>query len=94
MLTSEHTINRSTHVVRDKENGKLRLIDPLEAERMQTFPDNWTEGMPKTARYFMMGNALVTGIVTEIGKALNEIFALEPDNTFRKKGALEHFVNH
>ena len=94
MLTSEHTVNRSTHVVRDKANNQLRLIDPLEAERMQTFPDNWTEGMPKTARYFMMGNALVTGIVTEIGKGLDEIFAKEPDKTDSGKRELEHFVEH
>ncbi len=77
MLTSEHTVNRSTHVIRDKQNNKLRLIDPIEAERLQMFPDNWTEGMPKTARYFMMGNALVTGVVTEIGKSLDRLFEQE-----------------
>lgn len=79
MLTSEHTVNRSTHVIKDKQNGKLRMLDPREAEALQTFPDNWTEGMPKTARYFMMGNALVTGVVTEIGKSLDKIFEQERD---------------
>lgn len=77
MLTSEHSVNRSTHVVRDKENNKLRLLDPIEAERLQMFPDNWTEGMPKSSRYFMMGNALVTGVITEISRSLDKIFANE-----------------
>lgn len=77
MLTSEHSVNRSTHVVRDKENGKLRLLAPIEAERLQTFPDGWTEGMPETSRYFMMGNALVTGVITKIGESLDEIFQKE-----------------
>lgn len=79
MLTSEHSTNRSTHVIQDKETGRLRLLDPIECERMQTFPDNWTEGMPKSARYFMMGNALVCSLVTEIGKGLDKIVAAETD---------------
>jgi DNA (cytosine-5)-methyltransferase 1 len=77
MLTSEHSVNRSTHVIRDKENGKLRLLDPIECERLQTFPDNWTEGMPKSSRYFMMGNALVCGLVTQIGKGIDKIIENE-----------------
>lgn len=81
MLTSEHSVNRSTHVIQDKETGKLRLLSPLECERLQTFPDNWTEGMPKSSRYFMMGNALVCGLVSEIGKGIDEIIANEPDST-------------
>ena len=77
MLTSEHSVNRSTHVVKDKETGRLRLLTPLEAERIQTFPDNWTAEMPNSARYFMMGNALVTGLVSKMGEALDEIIMNE-----------------
>ena len=40
MLTSEGTVNRSTHFL--NVNGKYRLITPVEAERLQDFPDNWT----------------------------------------------------
>ena len=40
MLTSEGTVNRSTHFLHV--NGKYRLITPIEAERLQDFPDNWT----------------------------------------------------
>ncbi|WP_127849224.1 DNA (cytosine-5-)-methyltransferase [Lacticaseibacillus hulanensis] len=77
MLTSEHSINRSTHVIKDKQTGRLRLLDPVECERLQTFPDGWTEGMPKTARYFMMGNALVCGVVTKIGSGIDDIMERE-----------------
>lgn len=78
MLTSESSLNRSTHVIRDPQNGKLRLITPLEAERIQGFGDEWTNmGMPEKFRYFCMGNALVVPMVTRMGKTLNEIFENE-----------------
>lgn len=69
MLTSEGTVNRSTHII--KTGNRFRFITPIEAERLQGFPDNWTESMPtKRWRYFAMGNALVTNVVTEIGKSI------------------------
>jgi len=77
MLTSEGTVNRSTHVICDPQTDKLRLITPVEAERIQGFDDNWTEGMPERMRYFCMGNALVVQLVTRMGITLNEIFESE-----------------
>jgi len=75
MLTSESSINRSTHVIKDPEKGQLRLITPIEAERIQGFDDNWTNtGMPEKFRYFCMGNALVVGVVQRMGETLNIIF--------------------
>lgn len=75
MLTSESSINRSTHVIKDPEKGQLRLITPIEAERIQGFDDNWTNtGMPERFRYFCMGNALVVGVVQRMGETLNIIF--------------------
>lgn len=53
MLTSESTLNRSTHVVADPGTGELRLLTPVEAERLQGFDDDWTNtGMPDRMRYF------------------------------------------
>lgn len=67
MLTSEGSINRTTHIINDFYTNNLRFITPIEAERMQSFPDNWTNtGMPKNRRYFMMGNALVTRLINKI----------------------------
>ena len=78
MLTSESTLNRSTHVVADPENGRLRLLTPVEAERLQGFDDNWTDtGMPKRMRYFCMGNALVVPMITRMGEILDKIISNE-----------------
>jgi DNA (cytosine-5)-methyltransferase 1 len=73
MLTSEGTINRSTHVIQDI-TGRLRVLTPIETERLNDFPDNWTNtGMPDKRRYFMMGNALVTGLVKKMGNHIEKI---------------------
>lgn len=78
MLTSESTLNRSTHVIEDPETHRLRLLTPLEAERIQGFNDNWTDtGMPKRFRYFCMGNALVVQMITRMGNTLSDIFEKE-----------------
>ena len=78
MLTSEATLNRSTHVVSDPGTGRLRLLTPVETERLQGFDDEWTNtGMPDRMRYFCMGNALVVPMITRMGKVLDEIIAKE-----------------
>lgn len=78
MLTSESTLNRSTHVVADRKTGSLRLLTPVEAERLQGFDDDWTNtGMPDRMRYFCMGNALVVPMITRMGRVLDDIFSLE-----------------
>jgi DNA (cytosine-5)-methyltransferase 1 len=78
MLTSEGSINRSTHVVEDLTTKKLRILTPIECERLNQFPDNWTDtGMTDSKRYFMMGNALVCGVIKKIGKPLSQIIEKE-----------------
>lgn len=78
MLTSESTLNRSTHVVTDPGTGRLRLLTPVEAERLQGFDDEWTNtGMPDRMRYFCMGNALVVPMITRMGRILDGIIAAE-----------------
>ena len=84
MLTSEGSVNRSTHWL--KINNRYRLITPIEAERLQDFPDNWTK-IKKTdkgevevsdrMRMFFMGNALVTTVIERIGLELKNIDELE-----------------
>ncbi len=63
---------RIKHVVETK-FGKRRLT-PVELERLNMFPDNHTllEGISDNIRAFLMGNALVIGIVTKIGNELNK----------------------
>ena len=78
MLTSESTLNRSTHVVSNPGTGKLRILTPIETERLQGFDDDWTNtGMPDRMRYFCMGNALVVPMVTRMGKVLDDIIENE-----------------
>ena len=78
MLTSESTLNRSTHVVSDPGTGRLRTLTPIEAERLQGFDDDWTNsGMPNRMRFFCMGNALVVPMITRMAKALDKIIDKE-----------------
>lgn len=81
MLTSEGSINRSTHFL--KINGRYRLITPIEAERLQDFDDDWTKykklsdgsvvEVSDRMRMFFMGNALVTGVIKRIGIELEKL---------------------
>ncbi|HFH9834844.1 TPA: DNA cytosine methyltransferase [Streptococcus suis] len=81
MLTSEGSMNRSTHFLCI--NDRYRLITPVEAERLQDFPDNWTAkkkladesvvDVSDRMRMFFMGNALVTDIVKGIGEFISEL---------------------
>ena len=74
MLTSESSINRSTHIIKDPQTNKIRILTPVECERLNQFPDNWTNyKMPETRRYFMMGNALVCGIIKTLGFEIEKI---------------------
>ena len=78
MLTSESGVSRTTHVIEDYKTNKLRLLTPLECERINGFPDTWTNtGMTDKKRYFMMGNALVVGVVEKIGIELEKIIEKE-----------------
>ncbi len=78
MLTSESGVSRTTHVIEDYKTNKLRLLTPLECERINGFPDTWTNtGMTDKKRYFMMGNALVVGVVKKIGIELEKIIEKE-----------------
>jgi DNA (cytosine-5)-methyltransferase 1 len=67
------TPSRFKHVIMTK-SGKLRRLMPIELERLNMFPDNHTKEESNTKRAFFMGNALVTGIVTKLGKQLLKRF--------------------
>lgn len=61
--------SRFKHVVLTSE-GRYRRLTPIELERLNMFPDNHTLGSSDMRRAFLMGNALVTGIVEKIGLSL------------------------
>ncbi len=72
IITGEggRTASRFKHVV--IQNGKYRRLIPLELERLNMFPDDHTklEGISDAKRAFIMGNALVVGIVEKLGATL------------------------
>ena len=72
IITSEggKSPSRFRHAIQTK-NG-LRRLTPLELERLNMFPDNHTEfnGVTNSKRGFLMGNALVVGVVEKIGETL------------------------
>jgi len=86
MLTSEGGFSRTTHIVKDKMTGRVRLLTATEAERIQGFPTDHTKyclvkgetvEMPLRKRRFMMGNALVVNLVADMEKTLDKIFEKE-----------------
>jgi len=81
IITSEggHAPDRCRHVIMDQ-TGRLRRLIPLELERLNMFPDNHTllAGVDDSKRAFLMGNALVCGIVTKVGLELKDRLSREP----------------
>lgn len=61
--------SRFKHVIKTQ-SGRYRRLVPLELERLNMFPDYHTYGASDVRRAFLMGNALVTGIVEKIGLVL------------------------
>ena len=61
--------SRFKHVVETK-SGKHRRLTPVELERLNQFPDNHTKEASDNKRAFFMGNALVVGVVKQLGKTL------------------------
>lgn len=67
--------SRFKHVVVTK-SGRYRRLMPVELERLNMFPDGHTHEATDTRRAFLMGNALVTGIVERIGQVLSKYIGL------------------
>ncbi len=76
ILTAEggNTPSRFKHIIQTK-NGYRRLT-PIELERLNGFPDDWTRTIEQekvvmdAKRAFFMGNALVIGLIEKVGKVL------------------------
>ncbi|MBE5905972.1 MAG: DNA (cytosine-5-)-methyltransferase [Lachnospiraceae bacterium] len=86
MLTSEGGFSRTTHIVKDKQTGRIRLLTAEETERIQGFPTGHTKWckvgeetveMPLNKRRFMMGNALVVDLVKQMEPMLASILDKE-----------------
>ena len=75
-------LHTNKQILEDGENRPfhIRRLTPTECERLQGFPDGWTEGgltqegnsvtISDTQRYKTLGNAITCSVVTEIGRRL------------------------
>jgi DNA (cytosine-5)-methyltransferase 1 len=73
ILTGEggSTPSRFKHIIQVPD-GRYRRLTPRELEKLNGFPGEWTAGMSDGRRAFMMGNALVVGVVERIARVLVE----------------------
>ena len=58
--------------------GTVRRLTPTECERLQAFPDGWTEGQSDSARYKQLGNAVTVSVVAWI---VNRMVSVDEANT-------------
>ena len=55
----------------------VRRLTPTECERLQGFPDGWTDGQADSHRYKQMGNAVTVNVAEWIGKRIVEDYNVE-----------------
>jgi len=55
------------------EDIEIRRLTPTECERLQGFPDGWTEGVSDSQRYKCLGNAVTMNVVEEIGRKILKV---------------------
>lgn len=66
LTTKQDRIN-----IQIKENFR-RYLTPIEAERLQTVPDNYTKGVTKTQRFKMLGNGWTIDVIKQIFEGIKE----------------------
>jgi DNA (cytosine-5)-methyltransferase 1 len=65
--TLDGSVNQA--IVQDK----IRRLTPLEYERLQGFPDNWTDNLTDTQRYKTLGNAVTVNVIEWIAKRIMDL---------------------
>jgi len=58
---------------------KIRRLTPIECERLQGFPDRWTEGVSDTQRYRLLGNAVTVNVIEHLGRLIMSSFTNKGD---------------
>ena len=69
--------SRTRHIVHcEQSESTYRRLMPIELERLNQFPDNWTalNGISDSRRGFLMGNALVIGVVELLAEPIARLF--------------------
>lgn len=60
------------HIPFIEDKMMIRCLTPVEYERLQGFPDGWTEGLSDTQRYKCLGNAVTVNVIEAIAERLLE----------------------
>ena len=60
---------------------RIRRLTPTECERLQGFPDGFTEGVSDTQRYKCLGNAVTVNVVYEVARRLTLNTTLQTTDT-------------
>lgn len=63
-----HQSEKRLMVMHTLDNEMWRKLTPIECERLQTLPDNYTEGVSNTQRYKMLGNGWTVDIIAHLFK--------------------------
>lgn len=60
------TESKCNILIDETDLSTFKIISPVEAERLQTLPDNYTEGVPKTRRFESIGNGWTVDVIAHI----------------------------
>ena len=69
-LANSITTHEQDSVLWIIKQNRIRRLTPIECERLQGFPDNFTEGVSDTQRYKQMGNTITVNVIQAILKNL------------------------
>ena len=75
------SVSRTRHIIEPKKDA-FRRLTPIELERLNGFPPNWTDvgKVSDSRRGFLMGNALVIGIVRKLAGPLADVLHRRPSS--------------
>lgn len=64
------TESKCNILIDENDLSTFKIISPVEAERLQTLPDNYTEGVPKTRRFESIGNGWTVDVIAHIFRGI------------------------
>lgn len=76
----------TTHIKGEYNKDGLRRMTPKEWERLQGFPDNWTEGVANVHRYKQMGNSVAVPVIKAV--ASNMIMELKNPTVYKNRSEM------
>jgi site-specific DNA-cytosine methylase len=71
LLATMYKLSQSNGMTVIRDGNYLRCITPLECERLQTVPDNYTSIVSNTRRYEMLGNGWTVDVIAEFFKNMS-----------------------